>query len=88
MTNLGIISCKELEMDGLRPDRGWFGGPLKKKPGTQISVASFDGECTLCIFGRYTQEDAEVLQRMLDNMAEIIRLYADEEGEKPDEKRK
>ena len=76
LTNLGNLSGETLLMGGLRPVRGWFGGPLKKKNGMQVSVASFDGECALCIYGCYTETDAQVLQQMLDRMAQIVCDYA------------
>lgn len=75
LTNLGVIPCDTLAMDGLTPDRGWFGGPLKKKPSVQVSAASFGGACALCIFGRFTQEDATVLQGFLDRIAAEIEAY-------------
>lgn len=76
LTNLGNIDCRTLRMGELRPNEGWFGGPLKKKPAVQVSAASFDGACSLCIVGSYTEEDAVVLQGMLDHMAESIYNFA------------
>ena len=54
------------------------GGPLKKKPGMQISVMSFDGECTLAVVGVYTKEDAALLQNTQDRMEQEISTYAAE----------
>lgn len=76
LTNLGNMDCSALALDGLIPTAGAFGGPLKRKPGMQISAASFDGACTLCVAGEYTQEDAALLQVLVDGMAEHIRQYA------------
>ena len=78
LTNLGNIACDTLAMGDLTPNEGMFGGPLKKKPGMQVSAASFDGACSLCIVGQYTAEDAAVLQNLLDNMAAQITAYAKE----------
>ena len=78
MTNLGNIPGAALAMGDLIPTEGVFGGPVKKKPGMQVSAASFDGECALCVAGQYTREDAAVLQSLLDHMAEEIKAYAEE----------
>lgn len=76
MTNLGNLNCSELAMGGLIPSGGLFGGPLKKKPGMQISVMSFDGECVLTVVGVYSKEDAVVLKGTLDKMADEISVFA------------
>lgn len=76
LTNLGNISCDLLTLDGLRPDAGIFGGPLKKKPAMQISAASFDGTTALAIIGEYTKEDAILLQTMLDTMVQEVTAYS------------
>lgn len=76
LTNLGGIPCNELALDGLAPVSGAFGGPLKKKPAMQVSAASFNGECTLCVVGQYTGEDALLLQSLMDDMAQEIAQYA------------
>ena len=76
LTNLGRIDGEAMAMDGVRPDAGWFGGPLKKKPGMQVSAASFDGVCTLCIYGSYTQEDADSLTAFLAQMVRCLTDFA------------
>ena len=78
LTNLGNMDCKTLALGELVPNEGLFGGPLKKKPGMQISAASFDGNCSLCIVGQYTKEDAVLLNSLLDRIAEEIANYAKE----------
>ena len=55
---------------------GIFGGPLKKKPGMQISIISFDGECVLAVAVQCTDEDVAVLQKTLDDMVSEITAYA------------
>ena len=77
LTNLGNLSCKEHALGGCIPTGGIFGGPVKKKPGMQISVISFDGACSLSIVGVYTKEDAQVLQGPLNSMLQIISEYAE-----------
>ena len=52
------------------------GGPVKKKPGMQVAVMSFDGTCVMTVCGQFTGEDAVMLQSTLDAMAEYIREYA------------
>ena len=69
ITNMGNISCSKLTLDDLVPDRGMFGGPLKKKPSMQISAISFDGEMALSVVGKYTDEDGKYLEDMLDMVA-------------------
>ena len=76
VTNLGNIRCADYTMGELIPDGGFFGGPVKKKPGMQVAVMSFDGECVLSICGQFTQEDRVLLDSMLDNMVSIITDYA------------
>ena len=78
LTNLGNIKCETLCMGGFIPVEGWFGGPVKKKNGMQVSVASFDGACTMCVYGCYTDEDAKVLESMLERMVQILCDYASE----------
>lgn len=76
LTNLGSLSCEPLILDGIRPSDGLFAGPLKKKPSMQISAAGFDGSVALCSIGSYEQEDACLLQNMLDRMVQEIADYA------------
>ena len=76
LTNLGNLKCADYALGDLIPDGGLFGGPLKKKPGMQVSVMSFDGECVLAVMGVYTKEDAGLLQTTLDRMEREIAAYA------------
>ena len=76
LTNLGNLSCESLALGGIVPIGGMFGGPLKKKPGMQISIISFDGECVLSCYGQYTAQDAQHIQNTLDAMAQQIISYA------------
>ena len=78
LTNLGNLKCADYALGELVPNGGLFGGPLKKKPGMQVSVMSFDGECVLAVVGVYTREDAALLQSTLDRMAQEIAAYAAE----------
>ncbi len=84
LTNMGNIPCDALVMDGMHPTGGIFGGPLKKKPGMQISAAGFDGAVTLCCVGEYGDEDAKLIQRMLDLIEQELRdigVHEDEMAE-------
>lgn len=76
VTNLGNIRCADYAMGGIVPNGGFFGGPVKKKPGMQVAVMSFDGTCVMTVCGQFTGEDAVMLQSTLDTMAEYIREYA------------
>lgn len=76
LTNLGNIEKESLILGNIEPDMGLFGGPLKKKPGMQVSAVSIGGSCTLCIAGEYTHEDASLLQYMLEKMAEEVQKHA------------
>lgn len=78
LTNLGNISSDALSLGALAPCSGLFGGPLKKKPAMQVSAISLDGACALSVFGKYTGEDADALQRMLNQMSAVISQYAQE----------
>ncbi len=77
MTNLGNLVCADFALGGLIPSGGMFGGPLKKKPGMQVSVMSFDGECVLACYGEYGDEDAGHIRNMLEAMVDCITQYAD-----------
>ena len=74
LTNLGSID--NIALGNLVPTEGLFGGPLKKKPGMQVSAASFDGTCSLCVVGQYTDADTVLLRTLLDKMANQIVAYA------------
>ena len=76
ITNLGNLKCADFALGGIVPNGGIFGGPLKKKPGMQISVISFDGECVLTVATQCTDADAVVLQQTLNDMAAEITAYA------------
>lgn len=78
VTNLGNLKCADYTLGGLTPNGGIFGGPLKKKPGMQISVISFDGECVLAVVTQCTDEDEAQLQSTLDAMVSEITAYAAE----------
>ena len=75
LTNLGNVSCQSLALGKLAPTDVLFGGPLKKKPGMQVSAISFDGECSLCVVGQYAEEDVSLIQWMLDRMVFEIKQY-------------
>ena len=77
ITNLGNIACAPLQMGGITPEEGLFGGPLKRKPNMQIAAASFDGQCILCVVGEYTQRDADMLQETLEKMKKILLDFAE-----------
>lgn len=76
MTNVGNIDCQTLLLGDVIPVEGWFGGPVKRKPGVQISVASFNGACSLSIWGYAAKEDMDMLQRLLNRIAEYIGAFA------------
>ncbi len=78
ITNLGNLNCADFALGGIVPDGGIFGGPLKKKPGMQISVISFDGECVLAVAVQCTDKDAALIRKTLDDMTGEIAAYAGE----------
>lgn len=78
MTNVGSIDCQTLRMGEVIPADGWFGGPVKRKPGMQVSAASFDGMCALCIWGYAAGEDKAMLQMMLDSLTRHVENFARE----------
>ena len=79
VTNLGNLKCAEFALGGIVPNGGIFGGPLKKKPGMQISIISFDGACVLAVAVQCTDEDVVVLQKTLDDIVAEITVYAAKE---------
>lgn len=79
VTNLGNLRGADMALGGLMPVDGMMGGPLKKKPGVQVSVLSIDGECALSILGEYTDGDVEGLEQFLDTLVGVIRDYGEKE---------
>ena len=79
LTNLGNLNCETLALGSLIPTGGIFGGPLKKKPGMQVSIISFDGECVLACYGRYTAADEAHIQNTLNAMVSRIAAYVESE---------
>ncbi len=79
VTNLGNIACEPLRLGDLLPEEGLFGGPLKKKPNMQLSVASFDGRCVICVVGEYTKHDAGQLQETLTKIKQKMTRFAQTE---------
>ena len=78
ITNLGNVHCHDFAMGALAPKGGFFGGPVKKKPGMQVAVMSFDGECVLTVCGQFTDEDAQLLETTLKDMVAYIAAYGAE----------
>lgn len=79
MTNLGNIPCAPLAMEGVVPTKGFFGGPLKRKPSVQVAAASFEGTLELTILGDYLTEDLPSLSTFLEGIREEIEQYILEE---------
>ena len=76
MTNMGNLNGEDLKINGLIPSGGLFGGPLKKKPGMQISVMSVDGKCALAVYGQYSDEDACHVEKTLEAVLHQVGQYA------------
>lgn len=76
LTNLGNLNCEPLTLDGFRPTEGLFGGPLKKKPAMQISVASFDGTVVLSSVSECGEKDAEMLKKMLEEIEREVTAFS------------
>ena len=72
MTNVGNIDCHTLQLENTPPIMGWFGGPVKHKPGVQLSVASFSGTCSLCFWNDTTDDDKIMLDQFLDRVIKYI----------------
>lgn len=75
LTNLGNLDRNKYVLDGIRPDGGWFSGPVKKKPAMQISAVSFDGTCVLSAAGDFNPEDRAILADFLDRMEQSIEQF-------------
>ena len=74
LTNLG--SAPDLALEGRSPAVMWFGGPMKKKPGMQVSAISHAGQCGLSITGTFTPEDEAALSAYLDDVCREIETFA------------
>lgn len=80
MTNIGRIDCGALRLGEITPSAGWFGGPVKRKPGLQVSVVSFDDTCTLGVWGYAQEQDKALLRQLLDRMAHYVAACAGMDG--------
>ena len=76
LTNIGSMDSASLRLGDALPCAGWFGGPVKRKPGVQVSAASFDGACTLSLWSWAAEDDKPMLQRLLDGMADHVRKFS------------
>lgn len=76
LTNLGKFDMASLALDGLLPDTGVCGGPLKRKPSLQITAASFGASTVLAVVGEYTEEDAVLLEDMLNRILKDLKEYS------------
>lgn len=76
LTNLGNCHASDYVIDSLMPREMIFGGPLKRKPGMQISAVSLDSVCALVVYGEYSEGDAQQLQNTLDSVAAQIAQFA------------
>lgn len=76
VTNLGNLNGDFVKLGQLTPDKAIFGGPLKKKPGMQVSIISLDGRCSLSATGDFTEDDANLVQILLGNMAKEIKNWS------------
>lgn len=76
LTNLGAASSAALALEDLFPSAAWFGGPMKKKPGMQVSVISLDGQCGLSVTGFFTPEDEAALSAYLAAVRREIKDFA------------
>ena len=79
LTNLGNIPCEPLTMGGMKPCKGVFGGPLKRKPSVQVGAASFDGTAELTVLGDFTTADAENVTKFLNGMKTELENYLEED---------
>lgn len=77
MTNVGSIDCSRLQLEQTPPSEGWFGGPVKRKPGIQVSAASFGGACSLAIWGYAAPPDVPMLQQLLNRIAVHTSTFAE-----------
>lgn len=68
MTNLGNLSREKLAINGICPETATCGGPLKKKPGMQISVIGISGTITLSCIGEYSENDEKLIRSLIENI--------------------
>lgn len=68
MTNLGNMSIEKLTLNGNYPAVATCGGPLKKKPGMQISVIGTAGTITLSCIGEYSDNDEKAIRSLMKDM--------------------
>lgn len=80
ITNLGNLNCRDFMLGDLIPTGGLCGGPMKKKPGMQISVISLDNTCTLAVVAECTHADTLLLRKTLEDMVQEITEYSRDLG--------
>lgn len=78
MTNLGNLSGEKLTLSGSSPTVAACGGPLKKKPGMQISVIGTAGTITLSCIGEYTDNDEKAIRSLMEDMVHKLDVASNE----------
>lgn len=78
LTNMGNLRAGDLALGSQEPTDALLGGPVKKKPGVQVSALSLEGQCSLVIAGEYAMGDLGALYGFLDGIVREIAEFAEE----------
>ncbi len=72
MTNLGNVPGEALVLGDMPPVDAFFAGQVKQKPGIQMAVMSLDNVASLTITNRCGDQDAAVLELLLQYVEEEL----------------
>lgn len=76
MSNIGIISQEALACEGMKCLDAFMTGATKFKPYIQLTTTTFNGETTMCIAQRCSDEDRKLINALLDDIIEELKNFA------------
>lgn len=77
MSNIGIISQSGTQLVGLECTDAFMTGATKFKPYIQLTSTTYNGETTLCIAQKCSDEDERRIRQLLDEIeAQLLNFIA------------
>ena len=77
MSNIGIISQSGTQLAGLECTDAFMTGATKFKPYIQLTSTTYNGETTLCIAQKCSDEDEKRIRELLDEIeAQLLNFIA------------
>ena len=77
MSNIGILSQSGTQLAGLECTDAFMTGATKFKPYIQLTSTTYNGETTLCIAQKCSDEDEKRIRELLDEIeAQLLNFIA------------